>query len=85
VDESDVRATAGEFANIIAGRLRNRLIEAGMQTQMQLPTTWTGLTSDGFPASDVATLTFNSTRPPASFGLLLCVGCDGKVQVPGAA
>ena len=85
VHESDVKATAAEFANIIAGRLRNRLIEAGMQTQMQLPTTWTGQTTDGFPASDVVTLTFNSTRPSASFGLLLSVGGEGKVQIPGAA
>ncbi|MCX6537939.1 MAG: response regulator [Acidobacteria bacterium] len=85
VDESDVKATAAEFANIIAGRLRNRLIEAGMSTQMQLPTTWTGATTDGFPASDVATLTFNSTRPPASFELLLCVGCAGTIQVRDAA
>jgi len=85
VHDSDVTATTGEFANIIAGRLRNRLIEAGVQTRMQLPTTWTGATTDGFPASDAITLTFNLTRPPASFGLLLLAARTETVQVPSAA
>ncbi|MEI6669445.1 MAG: response regulator [Acidobacteriota bacterium] len=74
VDTSDVEATAGEFANIIVGRLRNRLVEAGISTQMQLPSTWTGTTVEGFPEQDMRTLQFNSTRPPVSFGLLLRVG-----------
>jgi two-component system, chemotaxis family, chemotaxis protein CheY len=71
--DEDVVSTAAEFANIIVGRIRNRLVEAGVPMQMNLPATWTGATADGFPEEGATTLTFNSTRPPASFGLLISV------------
>jgi hypothetical protein len=74
VVEADISATAAEFANIIVGRVRNRIVEAGVQMRMQLPRTWTGTTAEGFDPADVSTLTFNSTSPPASFDLLLSVG-----------
>jgi CheY-specific phosphatase CheX len=85
VHDSDVKATAAEFANIIVGRLRNRLNEAGLQTQMPLPVTWSGDTPEGFPGPDGVTLTFNLARPVATFGLLLCVGGTRVIPLPGAA
>ncbi len=45
VQEADVLASAAELSNIVLGRLRNRLIEAGLPASMQLPETWTGLAS----------------------------------------
>jgi len=74
VVDADVSATAAEFANIIVGRVRNRIVEAGVLMKMQLPSTWTGATAEGFNSADVSTLTFNSTNPLASFDLLLSVG-----------
>jgi two-component system, chemotaxis family, chemotaxis protein CheY len=71
--DEDVVSTAAEFANIIVGRIRNRLVEAGVSMQMNLPTTWTGTTEEGFKNAGATTLTFNSTRPAASFGLLIAV------------
>jgi len=59
VEERDVEGTTAALANIISGRICNWLIEAGMRTQMRLPTTWTGVTADGFSASAAATLTFS--------------------------
>jgi len=87
IDQSDARATVGEFANIIVGRLRNRMLEVGIHTQMQLPDTWTGLTGDSFPFAEAATLTFNLSRPPVSVELLLSVGCHAAngPAAPGAA
>jgi hypothetical protein len=73
VVDDDIASTAAEFANIIVGRLRNRLVEAGVPMAMSLPTSWTGSTAAGFPVDDASTLTFNSTHPEASFGLLLSV------------
>jgi len=85
VADGDVPATAAEFANIIVGRIRNRLLEAGARMDMQLPVTWTGATADGFPSPDVSALTFNASRPPASFGLLLSVLDAGAAAARGAA
>lgn len=80
VHEDDIVATSAEFVNIIVGRLRNRLVEAGIQTQMQLPKTWIGETTGPMAAPDV-TLEFDSHRLGVSVGLLLLVG---NVQVPAA-
>lgn len=42
VQESEVLASAAELSNIVLGRLRNRLVEAGINAQIQLPETWIG-------------------------------------------
>ena len=41
-----------------------------MQTQVPLPSTWLGETGDGFKTADIS-LEFNSSRPKATFGLLM--------------
>ncbi len=80
VHQDDVVATAAEFINIIVGRLRNRLVEAGIQTQMQLPRTWVGENTGSMAVPDV-TLEFDSHRLGVSVGLLLLLG---NAQVPEA-
>jgi CheY-specific phosphatase CheX len=73
VHQDDVVATSAEFINIIVGRLRNRLVEAGIQTQMQLPRTWVGENTGAMAVPDV-TLEFDSHRLGVSVGLLLLLG-----------
>jgi CheY-specific phosphatase CheX len=73
VHETDQLATAAEFANIIAGRVRNRLVESGLDTTLRLPRTWVGDTAEGFEARDASDLTFLSVKPQAHFELLLGV------------
>lgn len=70
--DDDIAATAGEFANIIAGRLRNRMFEAGIPTAMQLPRTWVGTGPHDCETPDVA---FESDLRAlnASFGVILRV------------
>lgn len=52
VQESDVLASAAELSNIVLGRLRNRLVEAGIHAQIQLPKTWSGESSVAEPQDD---------------------------------
>ncbi len=82
VHQADQLATAAEFANIVAGRVRNRLVEAGLATKLQLPRTWVGGTAEGFEARDASDLTFLSAKPKAHFGLLL--GVRGPAAAPEA-
>lgn len=44
--DADVLASAAELSNIVLGRLRNRLIEAGLQATIQIPRTWIGEADD---------------------------------------
>ncbi len=69
VQESDVLASAAELANIVLGRLRNRLIDAGLPAQMQLPKTWTGQATGGGSQDDqqAIALTFYSRTLDAVF------------------
>jgi CheY-specific phosphatase CheX len=93
VHETDQLATAAEFANIIAGRVRNRLVESGLDTTLRLPRTWSGDTAEGFEARDASDLTFMSVKPQAHFELLLGVrpspaadaGAPPRVTAPGSA
>jgi CheY-like chemotaxis protein/CheY-specific phosphatase CheX len=70
VQDADVLATAAELSNIVLGRVRNRLLEAGLQAQVDLPRTWSGQppAHDDPHAIDVR---FDSPALDASFGFLL--------------
>jgi CheY-specific phosphatase CheX len=46
VQAADVLASAAEVSNIILGRLRNRLVDAGLQATIQIPRTWAGEPGD---------------------------------------
>lgn len=80
--DDDIAATAGEFANIIGGRLRNRMFEAGIPTAMQLPRTWFGSGPPDCETPDVS-LESDLRGLQASFGVILRVGEDaGGVSAP---
>lgn len=40
VHDEDILAAAAEIVNIVLGRLRNRLVDAGLSAQIQVPKTW---------------------------------------------
>jgi CheY-like chemotaxis protein/CheY-specific phosphatase CheX len=72
VEEVEVLACAAEVSNIVMGRLRNRLIEAGIQAQIQLPTTWAGDPSPGAGDDPHAIeIAFVSRTLDARFGFVL--------------
>jgi CheY-like chemotaxis protein/CheY-specific phosphatase CheX len=73
VQEPDVQASAAELSNIVLGRVRNRMVEAGLRAQMQLPRTWTEDEAAASPHDDPQAIRvgFHSAAIDASFELLL--------------
>ena len=74
VHEADILSSVAEIVNIIAGRLRNRLIEISSHAQIGLPSVWVGDTPPAAPASDesvTAVLCFRAPQQQFSFELTL--------------
>jgi len=73
VQEPDVQASAAELSNIVLGRVRNRMVEAGLRAQMQLPRTWAEDAAATLPHDDPQAIRvgFHSAAIDASFELLL--------------
>jgi CheY-like chemotaxis protein len=81
LQESDLLATAAEIANIIGGRLQNRMVEAGMPTKIMLPRTWSG-PAEPQPAGDLDTIRLPFRSPKHAFEFVLTliavvIGEDG--------
>jgi two-component system chemotaxis response regulator CheY len=76
VVEADILASVAEIGNIVLGRVRNRLVEAGIAAEMGLPATWIGETGDAAPVDDpgMITVPFESPSADVWFECLLTAG-----------
>ncbi len=82
VVEADVLASVAEVVNIVLGRVRNRLVEAGIGAEMGLPATWIGDTGSAAPADDpdMITVAFESPSTAVRFECLLTSGIASALK-----